>query len=270
VHRLHYIPEWKSLSKMTALQKLVPASERTAFNTEVLGMEEAHAAGYVPEELLTKVRTEERRVLDKVERVYVAIDPASHRRSSMGLCAVCFGASGEYVLLGVASIQCSRPQLVQVQLLVKTFLKKLRAVTELATAVITPIVECNGSEIYSSSLVEVFQGFPPVHNAFTKKEVRLPTGVACLCALLTLVPPAPPVSGPADQRGAERRRVYDAQQQDLEPDEPVRLAAQGRGAGEPGAVHGVREHLQPAHSSGDAGRGARDLLPAGLAVPRPR
>jgi hypothetical protein len=130
---------------MTALQKLVPASERTAFNTEVLGMEEAHAAGYVPEELLTKVRTEERRLLDKVERVYVAIDPASHRRSSMGLAAVCFGASGEYVLLGVASIQCSRPQLVQVQLLVKTFLKKLRAVAELATAVITPIVECNGA-----------------------------------------------------------------------------------------------------------------------------
>ena len=176
VHRLHYIPEWKSLSKMTALQKLVPASERTAFNTEVLGMEEVHAAGYVPEELLTKVRTEERRVLNKVERVYVAIDPASHRRSSMGLAAVCFGASGEYVLLGVASIQCSRPQLVQVQLLIKTFLKKLRAVAELATSVITPIVECNGSEIYSSSLVEVFQGYPPVHNAFTKKEVRRCTG----------------------------------------------------------------------------------------------
>ena len=162
---------------MTALQKLVPASERTAFNTEVLGMEEAHAAGYVPEELLTKVRTEERRLVRKVDRVYVAIDPASHRRSSMGLCAVCFGASGEYVLLGVASIQCSRPQLVQVQLLVKTFLKKLRAVTELATAVITPIVECNGSEIYSSSLVEVFQNFPPVHNAFTKKEVRRCVGL---------------------------------------------------------------------------------------------
>lgn len=157
---------------MTALQKLVPASERTAFNTEVLGMEEVHAAGYVPEELLTKVRADERRVVANVERVYVAIDPASHRRSSMGLAAVCFGESGEYVVLGVASIACTRPQLVQVQLLIKKFLKKLRAVPELATALLTPIVECNGSEIYSSSLVEIFQGFPPVHNAFTKKEVR--------------------------------------------------------------------------------------------------
>lgn len=276
VHRLHYIPEWKSLSKMTALQKLVPASERTAFNTEVLGMTEAHAAGYVPEELLTKVRTEERRLVAGVERVYVAIDPASHRRSSMGLAAVCFGASGEYVLLGVASIQCSRPQLVQVQLLIKTFLKKLRAVAELATAIITPIIECNGSEIYSSSLVEVFQGFPPVHNAFTKKEVhtRGVPGAGVGFRLLTPGPLPPPSLPPCslcvshapvaprvprarpDWRGAERRRVYDAQQQDLEPDKPVRLAAQGRGAGEPGAVHGVREHLQPAHTSGHARRGA--------------
>jgi hypothetical protein len=263
--RLHYIPEWKSLSKMTALQKLVPASERTAFNTEVLGMEEVHAAGYVPEELLTKVRTDERRLIGEVERVYVAIDPASHRRSSMGLCAVCFGASGEYVVLGVASIQCSRPQLVQVQLLIKTFLKKLRAVTELATAIITPIIECNGSEIYSASLVEVFQGFPPVHNAFTKKEVHTRGAPGAGVEFRPLTPGPLP-----DWHGAERRRLHESQQQDLEPDKPVRLAAQGRSAGEPGAVHRVRGHLQPAHSSGDARRGARDLLPPGLAVPRPR
>jgi len=236
---------------MTALQKLVPASERTAFNTEVLGMTEAHAAGYVPEELLTKVRTEERRLVAGVERVYVAIDPASHRRSSMGLAAVCFGASGEYVLLGVASIQCSRPQLVQVQLLIKMFLKKLRAVAELATAIITPIIECNGSEIYSASLIEVFQGFPPVHNAFTKKEVHT-RGVPG-----TGVEFCPLTPGPLpDWRSAERGRFHNAQQQDLEPDKPVRLAAQGRGAGEPGAVHGVREHLQPTRSSGYAGGSA--------------
>ena len=47
-----------------------------------------------------------------------------------------------------------------------------RGVHAARAALLTPIVECNGSEIYSSSLVEIFQGFPPVHNAFTKKEVR--------------------------------------------------------------------------------------------------
>lgn len=128
VHHLHFVPVWKSLVKMSSLQRLVPASERTAFNTEVLGMEEQSSASYVDERLLTAVREAPRRGVDgPVERVWVAIDPASHRRSSMGIAAVTFGSNGEYVILGVASIQCSRPQLVQVQLLIKQFLVSRKA-----------------------------------------------------------------------------------------------------------------------------------------------
>ena len=236
---------------MTALQKLVPASERTAFNTEVLGMTEAHAAGYVPEELLTKVRTEEG-IGRGVARVYVAIDPASHRRSLMGLAAVCFGASGEYVLLGVASIQCSA-----------------------AAAGAGPAADqdvprpaprrgrAGDGDHHAHHRVQRFgdlqrepdrgvpEGFPPVHNAFNKKEVHT-RGVPG-----TGVEFCPLTPGPLpDWRSAERGRFHNAQQQDLEPDKPVRLAAQGRGAKEPGAVHGVREHLQPTRSSGYAGGSA--------------
>lgn len=178
VHNLAYVPAWKSLIKMSSLQRLVPASERTAFNTEVLGMEEQNTAGYIDQRLLTALREAPRKSLpNKIDRVFVAIDPASHRRSSMGLAAVCFGEHGEYIILAGATIQCSRPQLVQVQLVIKKFLTKLRALPECGRSAITPIVECNGSEIYSASLVEVFNDFPPVVHSFNAKETNVAQGI---------------------------------------------------------------------------------------------
>lgn len=173
IHKLHNVPYWKSLVKMHSLAKLVPASERTAFNTEVLGMEERNERGYVDERLLEALKEKPRMSIGRVDRVFVAIDPASHRRSSMGLACVCLGGNGEHIILGVAAIPCSRPQLVEVQLIVKEFLRKMRSVPELATSILTPVVECNGSEIYSNSLVEVFGGFPPVVNSFTEKQLNV-------------------------------------------------------------------------------------------------
>lgn len=136
-------------------------------------MEERNERGYVDERLLEALKEKPRMSIGRVDRVFVAIDPASHRRSSMGLACVCLGGNGEHIILGVAAIPCSRPQLVEVQLVVKEFLKKMRSVPELATSLLTPVVECNGSEIYSNSLVEVFGGFPPVVNSFTEKQLNV-------------------------------------------------------------------------------------------------
>lgn len=155
-------------------------------------MDEQTTSGYVDERLLTAVREAPRRPIDgKVEKIWVGIDPASHRRSSMGLCAVTLGLNGEYVILGLASIQCSRPQLVQVQLLIKQFLTKLRAVPEAKHSIIIPVCECNGSEIYSASLVEVFQEYPPILNAFTKKEVNVAPGIGVFTTHSTKVSKSP-------------------------------------------------------------------------------
>jgi hypothetical protein len=129
---------WKSLTMMHSMAKLVPASERVAYNTEVLGMEEVNDRGYVDERLLDALTQKPRYALPRVDRVFVAIDPASHRRSSMGLACVCLGENGEHIICGVASILCSRPRLVEVQLAIKTFLQRMRKVPELATSILTP------------------------------------------------------------------------------------------------------------------------------------
>lgn len=107
-------------------------------------MAETGASSYIHAAHLDALRAESRVPVGDVNTLFVSIDPASHRRSSMGLCATSFGKHGEYIVHGTASIECSRPELVQVQLVIKTFLERLRQVPELAMSTLIPIVECNG------------------------------------------------------------------------------------------------------------------------------
>lgn len=142
VHNLGHIPPWKSILKMGQIKRLYPKRQQREFETEILGIPEESAGGYIDIKLLDALREKPRKPADfEYRTVYVAIDPLSHGVSEMGLCAIGYGANGETVILGTAAVGSRRPMLVEIKAVVATFLTKLRRHAGCELATLVPIVE---------------------------------------------------------------------------------------------------------------------------------
>ena len=186
-HRLTYVPPWKSVLRFQSMYRLVPAKDRANFATEVLGVMKQNSDGYLPRALLAPVFSAEKKPCPRnVNRLWVALDPASHFKSSMGLCAVVMDnitAGGGLVVCGVASVQLSRASIENVQQIIETFLARLRRIPGLDTALLTPIIETNGSEVVAHSLLSSFRKYGPTSVPWTKD--LFPTGVTESVGVLT-------------------------------------------------------------------------------------
>lgn len=141
------LPPWKSIMKLSQIKRLYPKKQQREFETEILGIPEDEAEGYINGELLEALRDKPRFVLDEGEQfaeVWVGVDPLSHGRSEMGLAAIAYSNRGEKIILGTAAVPTLRPQLVEVREAIKVFLDRIRDHPGCALAVLVPIVEWCG------------------------------------------------------------------------------------------------------------------------------
>jgi len=74
-------------------------------------------------------------------RVFVAVDPPSHRRSRFGLAAMIYGPRGEVIVLGLAECSTSRAETVQMLSQLGMFLTLLRKHPWVRNRHIVPIIE---------------------------------------------------------------------------------------------------------------------------------
>jgi hypothetical protein len=169
-HNLSYIPPWKSLITLHQMLSLVPTSQRDTFQTEVLGLLQPKSNTYIDIRLLNALLEKEREPGGVPDRIYLAIDPASHTGSAMGLVAMCLGEHGEKVLLGAAEVTLRRADIIQCEMVLSAFIRNIRAIPGLDEAIITPIIECNNNEIAAAALRDCVFRFPPVHNWVTMQK----------------------------------------------------------------------------------------------------
>jgi len=144
IHNLGNLPAWKSIMKLAQIKRIYPKKQQREFETEVLGIPEDTAEGYIDSALLDALREKPRFVPEPGERfaeVWVGVDPLSHGRSEMGLAAIAYSSRGEKVILGTAAVPTRRPMLVEVRAAINVFLQKLRDHQGAAMAIIVPIVE---------------------------------------------------------------------------------------------------------------------------------
>jgi hypothetical protein len=148
IHNLGNLPAWKSIMKLAQIKRIYPKKQQREFETEVLGIPEDTAEGYIDSALLDALREKPRFVPEHGERfpeVWVGVDPLSHGRSEMGLAAIAYSSRGEKVVLGAAAVPTRRPMLVEVRAAINVFLGKLRDHPGAAMAIIVPIVEWYGA-----------------------------------------------------------------------------------------------------------------------------
>lgn len=112
--------------------------------------------------------------------IFVAIDPASHNSSCMGICAIGIH-EGLVYLMGLASVRLERADVLQIHKTIVRFLERLREHPAAKKAVMLPIIEVNGNEPYAATLSQAFQESPPFRNPFTrnifKSKVSVGIGV---------------------------------------------------------------------------------------------
>lgn len=168
-HNLHQIPEWKCVSAvMTHLKNLIGDS----FTAEVFGVIGAKFRACLPKELV-QAAFARKRIADvgKVDRIWIAIDPAYHSRSEMALVAAVGGPAGQLVIVGAASVPVHATEMIQIQGLVSEFCRRVRGVVGRGPAFV-PIVECNASHVAARSILAAIEQNGPVEMPFVAERFR--------------------------------------------------------------------------------------------------
>jgi hypothetical protein len=133
------------------MKSLVPANQREAYATEVFGVLNSKQHAYLPAKLLDAFR-ESKSIARlpsgrKPHTVWVAVDPASHMRSCMAMCAIVV-TSATICIIGLATVSVARCEAVQVQQIINLFLTRVRGHPMVSrTSPIVPIIECNNNEV---------------------------------------------------------------------------------------------------------------------------
>lgn len=192
-HNLSYIPPWKSLIKLHSMLSLVPSSQRQTYETEVLGLLQPKSNSYIDVRLLNALVEKPRFPPGEPDRIYLGIDPASHKGSAMGIVAVCLGTQGEKVILGCAEVTLRRAEILQCEMVLSAFIRNLRSVPGLDEAVLLPVIECNNNEISAAALRDCVFRHPPVYNwcaaAQDKKHLTPDLGIWTTHGMSSPAPP---------------------------------------------------------------------------------
>jgi hypothetical protein len=184
VHKLGLIPPWKSLLRFTQIKRLVPAKRMKDYQAEVFGVMQPEGSRYFPGKLVDSILIK-RPLYEKnpfsgpSANIYIAVDPASHHRSCMGISALVYGLEGQIIIMGIASVGVEKCEVLQVQMVCNSFVHRisqhmwLRQRFRNTKFLIHPIIECNNNEILAQSILESIKsaslscGFI-VMNPFTK------------------------------------------------------------------------------------------------------
>ena len=165
VHKLGLIPPWKSLLRFTQMKRLVPAKRMGDYQAEVFGVMQPEGSRYFPAKIvdsifLRRALLETNPIHLKKTRIFVAIDPASHHRSCMGISALLYGAEGQLVFLGLASVGVQKCEAMQIKIICGSFIHRLarhpwiRQRCKTTQFYITPIIECNNNEVLAQSILD--------------------------------------------------------------------------------------------------------------------
>ena len=159
--------------RFARMKALVPSAHTADFETEVYGVLGADTHYYIPKKDIDKARKLPRQFRDPglsaIDNVYVAIDPASHEKSDMGIAAMLITERGEKLFLGASSIHMEKCMVQECQRVIQNFLTRLRQHSFVEpTMPIVPIVECNNNEILARSLLESFKPFGPIYMPFVR------------------------------------------------------------------------------------------------------
>lgn len=183
-HRLFLIPPWKPALALGSISSLMPKNQRDSYAAEVYGVMASKYKCYIPSKLTRATFVNCDRIVESplpkgyVPTVWIAIDPASHGVSDMGIAAIIGDKRGGIYLVGLANVSAKRCETVELQSVVGMFIRSVRQhpwIINYPDAPIVPIVECNNNEVFAASLVAVFKHYPPMWNPFTKD--RFPRGV---------------------------------------------------------------------------------------------
>lgn len=159
------------------MRNLIPAKQLKTFQTEVYGVLNAQEQSYLPRKLVDVLPAAKRHTgglhseQDSIfPSIWVAIDPAGHSVSEMGISAgiVC-PHTNRFVIIGIASVPVAQCQMKEVQAAVRAFAARIRRHRDVhRLSPIVPIVECNNNEVVAMSIVKCFAPFGPVWLPFTK------------------------------------------------------------------------------------------------------
>ena len=172
-HRLYLVPPWKSMLRFARMKALVPSAHEKDFATEVYGVLGADSHYYIPKKDINRAEQLPRQFRDPgisaTDNIYVAIDPASHEKSDMGIAAMVVTERGEKLFLGASSVHMEKCMVQECQIVIGAFLKHIRMHSFVEpTMPIVPIVECNNNEILARSLLESFKPYGPIFMPFVK------------------------------------------------------------------------------------------------------
>ena len=206
-HKLFLIPPWKSIQRFESLRRMVPGKQKEEFQAEVFGVLKRSTTTFFPKKIVAaSLKWSSARDLRDVEFVglssaetdrfviYCAIDPASHQKSSMGLCALAYTSTGRIVLLAASEVPMKSSDLLQCQMICERFIFRLFSNlssamhVNLATTVIVPVVECNNNDILALSLVRAINsaaGQIGARSGNPFKRAFFQTGISDCIGVLT-------------------------------------------------------------------------------------
>ncbi len=161
-HKLHLVPPWKSILKFAQMKRLVPKSKRGSFAQEVFGVLTEKTDTYFPAPLV-RASLSRRIPFEPADILWIAIDPASHGVSEMGIVALSVNENGLHIIHGICGVNVHRCHMEQLSAIVRQFMARLRTLHP--DARIVPIVECNNNEIAATTLL---QAVGPCEMPFTQ------------------------------------------------------------------------------------------------------
>lgn len=163
VHKLGLVPPWKSLLRFTQMKKLVPAKRMGDYQAEVYGVLQPDGGRYFPAKLvdtcIVNRKVIEKNIIVKENAVvYVAVDPASHFRSTMGLAAITYTEDGRIIILGLSAVPVQKCEMIQIQMVIQGFIERLSrhpwfTSFNARNMRLIPIIECNNNEIVASTIL---------------------------------------------------------------------------------------------------------------------
>lgn len=175
VHKLGLIPPWKSALKFKLMLRLIPAKKMKDFEAEVYGIIRPEGGAFFPEKLVDAVFLKQPYYTKnpfhtRVSHIFICIDPASHDRSSMGMCALTYGPEGQLIYIGLASVEAKNCDILQMEMVTAHFIAKLnehpwiRQRRNSSKFVLHPIIECNNNGIMARSLLVCIQNMSMTKN----------------------------------------------------------------------------------------------------------
>ena len=152
-----YLPPWKSYYQLIAIQKTASRKQRTALMEEIYGIVAEEEEGFFPDYLIKSFKAAPQASIEKpVKTIWLAVDPASHQSSEIGLAAISYD-KGHVILLGTASVRVGKGDMKDCCAAITAFAELIVECRGLDTAAVVPIIECNHSEVVAREILDALQ-----------------------------------------------------------------------------------------------------------------